>query len=263
MVQIETSPSEVALARSRVYKALAAMMNAPTESLADGLRSGVVICGVSEDLALLADGDESYERVASALEDLREAIEAATEPPSLEQMRDEHMRVFTRGSHKCPPYETEYGYGNIFQKTNAMADVAGFYRAFGVDLAPDSHERVDCITTELEFMHLLTAKEAEAIETDNATGRKTCRSAQEKFLSEHLGRWARGFSQVLEEQTGPGLYPAAALAARLVSCEAGSFGLTPDPADFLVRCDEKEIEAKTPCMAEEQAACMAEGRRMS
>ena len=51
-----------------------------------------------------------------------------------ERLEREHNRLFAHlGSAKCPPYETEYGYDNVFQKTQAMADISGFYRAYRLE----------------------------------------------------------------------------------------------------------------------------------
>ena len=250
---MKTQPdcAEMALARSDVYKALSALMDTPTEALVAGLRSEVVILGIKDSLGQITGPASSYDDSVRSLEDLRRALKS--ESLSLNTLRDEHMR-FGRRSFGCPPYETEYGYSNIFQKTNAMADIAGFYRAFGVDLNPDSHEQVDCITTELEFMHVLLAKEAEAIKTGNASGEETCVAAQKKFIREHLGRWTKGFATLLQKKAEDGLYPViAALTSCFVDDEAKGLGLTPQPVDFEVRCEEKGTECGSLCGAEDSA----------
>src|SRR3990172_4946219 len=36
-------------------------------------------------------------------------------------------------SKDCPPYEAEYGQAHIFEKTQTLADISGFYRAFGLE----------------------------------------------------------------------------------------------------------------------------------
>lgn len=38
-------------------------------------------------------------------------------------------------SKDCPPYEAEYGQAHIFEKTQTLADISGFYRAFGLESA--------------------------------------------------------------------------------------------------------------------------------
>ena len=110
-------------------------------------------------------------------------------------------------SKECPPYDTEYGAAHIFQKTQMLADIAGFYRAFGLETAPDLHERVDHVSVELEFMRFLCLKEFYALEQGHSAERLAqCREAQAKFLGEHVGRWAPGFARRLRELAGEGYY---------------------------------------------------------
>src|SRR3972149_12155544 len=76
-------------------------------------------------------------------------------------LEEEYCRLFTHTiSTECPPYEGEYDNSDIFQKSQAMADIAGFYRAFGLETSPSFRERPDHISAELEFMHYLTWQEA-------------------------------------------------------------------------------------------------------
>ena len=110
-------------------------------------------------------------------------------------------------SKECPPYEAEYGAAHIFQKTQMLADIAGFYRAFGLETAPDLHERVDHVSVDLEFMRFLSLKELYALEQGHSAERLAqCREAQAKFLGEHVGRWAPGFARHLRELAGEGYY---------------------------------------------------------
>jgi TorA maturation chaperone TorD len=76
-----------------------------------------------------------------------------------------------------------------------MADIAGFYRAFGVDFSGD---RPDHISLELEFMRLLAAKEAKALLDRDGEKGEICVSAEKSFLSSHAGRWASTLSRMTE-----------------------------------------------------------------
>ncbi|MCB1364051.1 MAG: molecular chaperone TorD family protein [Rhodobacteraceae bacterium] len=76
-------------------------------------------------------------------------------------LRRAHLSVFGHAMSKdCPAYGGEYGQAHIFEKTQTLADVAGFYRAFGLALAEDAHERPDHIALEMEFMEFLCLKQA-------------------------------------------------------------------------------------------------------
>ena len=69
--------------------------------------------------------------------------------------------VLTR---ECPPYETEYHPSSEpFFRSQEMADVAGFYRAFGLETAQAARERPDYLGLELEFMAFLLLKKRLAL----------------------------------------------------------------------------------------------------
>ena len=100
----------------------------------------------------------------------------------------------------CPMNEIEYGdikADPLFQP-HRLADLGAFYAAFGLEMTPDAAERQDHISIELEFMSVLAAKEAYALEHQlDDEHAAVCREAQKKFLREHLGRWTPAFSRRL------------------------------------------------------------------
>lgn len=106
----------------------------------------------------------------------------------------------------APPYETEYTretpqHGLL--QSMQLADIAGFYRAFGLDISETWPERPDHLATELEFMHILAVKEADAAASRDATHWWLVHDAQHKFLRDHLGRWPAPFLERLKSGTGP------------------------------------------------------------
>ena len=118
----------------------------------------------------------------------------------------------------CPPCETLYTARHLFQETQELSDIGGFFRAFGLDLA--ERERPDHISVELEFMHVLTYKEAYALLHHGPTKARLCRRAQRQFMKDHLGRWAPLFAQRLQEKAGGGYFGSvAALLEAVISAE--------------------------------------------
>ena len=99
-------------------------------------------------------------------------------------------------------------------RTFEMADVAGFYKAFGVQVG-EGDERVDHIATELEFMNLLAVKEYVAL-CDDGEGENAeiCHDASRVFLRDHLLRWAPRLGGCLAEAD---LDPIYRCAGRLLS----------------------------------------------
>lgn len=116
---------------------------------------------------------------------------------SMEELGRQYLKLLGLTSPPdFPPYETEYGAGQSFQQAQDLADISGFYRAFGVE--PASGERLDHISVEMEFMYYLTYKEAYARQHHGTVQARLCRRAQRRFLEQHLGRWAPGFLERLE-----------------------------------------------------------------
>ncbi len=185
------------LARSQAYEFISAAFSYPDAALAEFLQARLP---EAENCASFL-GDSTS---AEALGNLRPAITSC----SADQLETEYVQTFGHNiSKECPPYEAEYGQSHIFQKSQTLADIAGFYRAFGLQLAPDLNDRMDHISVELEFMHVPCAKEAYALAKGHpAEQLAVCREAQAKFLGEHLGQWALGFERMLENKAGSNFY---------------------------------------------------------
>lgn len=206
-------------ARSQAYSFLALALSYPDDAHPVSLKQQYDL--LPDSLEILADPPGK-----KAVGELRPAIAALT-ATSLE---DGYTRCFGHAMSKdCPPYEAEYGQAHIFQKTHTLADIAGFYRAFGLDLAADSHERVDHISVELEFMHFLCSKEVYALANEHPDEQlAVCREAQSKFLRSHLCRWAFGFARRLRAKAGDTLYQELAqLLAVFLEAELRTLGLKP------------------------------------
>jgi TorA maturation chaperone TorD len=110
-------------------------------------------------------------------------------------------------SGSCPPYETEYIESKLsFQRSQALADVAGFYRAFGWTSSTKHPERPDHIALELEFMATLCGMQLRASNLEQAT---VCRDAQARFLAEHLVWWTPALARLLAHEDPQGFYDAA------------------------------------------------------
>ncbi len=119
-----------------------------------------------------------------------------------ESATSEYVRLFEMGA--APLCETSYTCaGNPELKTYEMADIAGFYRAFGLKQA---YGNPDDIRAELEFISLLLVKELIAISNSDTESAALCRDARRKFYSEHLSRWVEALASRVGGNTSKPLY---------------------------------------------------------
>lgn len=160
---------------------------------------------------------------------LRQAVRRVAVP--LEELKDAHTGVFTMTvSPDCPDYETAYRVGDVFQQVHAMADVAGFYRAHGLEPGGRQFERPDHITTELEFMGFLARKQAYAIENLGDEQALMCVEAQAQFLQSHLACWGPSLGRRIEAQAKKSEFYRAVgqTLTSWLTDECARFGVTPE-----------------------------------
>lgn len=141
--------------------------------------------------------------------DVRELITALTTPR--DTIVEEHNRVFGLVTpRECPPYETEYHpCADAFFRSQQLADVAGFYRAFGLETADGRADRPDHVALELEFVAVLLMKKRLALqeETGDAVERaRLCDGAHREFFKAHLAWWVPTFTIGLRRKACGGLY---------------------------------------------------------
>jgi DMSO reductase family type II enzyme chaperone len=183
-----------ALHRAAIYRVLSLAFAYPTPARLQAVADAAVLGATTAAAAL-----------APALDRLATASRAA----EADALAAEHIALFQRQL-RCPPYEGAYGPPQMAGKSALLADVAGFYTAFGLEPAAGQPEAEDHIGAELEFMSALALKEAWALSENEAAGLEVTRAAQRVFLFDHLGRWAHAFAERLDAEATPGVLPAAA-----------------------------------------------------
>lgn len=150
-----------------------------------------------------------------------------------------------RGPHALN--EIEYGdlkADPLFQP-HRLADLAAFYRAFGMEVAPDAGERHDHLCLELEFLCFLAAREAYALEHQlESEDLALCFDAQKKFLREHLGRWVPACMRRLARDFPPGVLQSLAQFTRaFIESECARFGVPAGSEDLLLRPVDSSAES--------------------
>jgi len=195
---------ELGLDRARVYRALTQLFRLPDEDSVRNVRETELpeLCGALERLV------PGHDLVGMA-SDLRRLFDEA----DVDALRHGYYAAFDESSGKrCSPTEMDQLGGPPqleMTRTFEMADVAGFYSAFGVAMG-DGGERADHITAELEFMHLLAVKEAIALQEEGAGEHsEICRDAARAFLRDHLVRWAPRLGECLVEAESDPIYSSA------------------------------------------------------
>jgi len=165
-----TSASE----RSRVYSLLATALAYPTDTGIEAISD-----------AIAGAAPAFPEETQPLLQEL-----AATIPDDLATLKRSHQRLFPQiESQETPGYETAYRGDEIFNHTAIMADIAGFYRAFGLEVGGSTRERPDHVTVELEYLAFVSYKEAISADNGESEQADICADAERAFLVDHLGDW--------------------------------------------------------------------------
>lgn len=104
-------------------------------------------------------------------------------------------------------YGTEHLGMNEVQRAKSLADIMGFYRAFGLE--PDT-DRPDAVACELEFMQYLILKRFHALESDDSADAKEkaaiCFDAEQKFFTEHLYPSAQKIAEAIISRSSSEFY---------------------------------------------------------
>ena len=215
---------EAALDRSDLYRWLSLAFRYPDADLAAHLQAPALIA-LEAMLERLAGEERDVLRPVLA------GLRAASSSLDLTALQSEHRRLFGHiESSLYPPYETRYDIHHLFQQTQQLADIAGFYRAFGLELSDGANERPDYLAIELEFLHFLSFKEAYALEHHGPEQVGVTRDAEATFLRDHLLRWAPSFARRLKDQAGDGFYGQLAMVL-LAFLKAEAARLECDPAE--------------------------------
>jgi nitrate reductase assembly molybdenum cofactor insertion protein NarJ len=211
-----TARTNAILARSAIWRLLSQAFAYPRPETVAQLRE--------EDLPLaLAVSEPLAAPVRQALDGLAEALEGAEDGALEETYRDVLSHIH---SQDCPMFETDFSSSEVWRRTQELADIAGFYRAFGVE---HPRERPDHVSVETEFLHLVTYKSAWALVQGDVEHAEICEAAERRFLAEHVFKWMPAFASRFRALMPEGPYRAVgALAQELLRSEAGRIDVCMD-----------------------------------
>jgi DMSO reductase family type II enzyme chaperone len=220
------STVEAALCRSALWEALALGFRPPTPEAVARLATEDGAAGLVE-AAEVAGG--------VPLAALVRQLAAADTAPS--HLATAYHRLFGHTARGAVPLgETEYGADELFLQPQELADLGGFYAAFGLAVAPGAAERPDQVSCECEFMMFLARKEALALERGAGPLAEATQRAARLFLRDHLGRFVPALASRLAREDPDGFYGAlGALAGAVVRTECGRVGVPAGAATLRVR----------------------------
>jgi TorA maturation chaperone TorD len=223
-----------ALARAVVYRALSIGFQTPTAGRLRQVGAHDRFSAVTAALRHL-DRPGRGTRLAPAAARL-----AALRVPDVDPLSTTFWRLFghtTRGL--ICACETEYGPDNGFHQPQQLADISGYYLAFGLRPAAAADARADHIACECEFMDFLSRKEAIWLgQPPPAAVEETLdvtRAAARSFLRDHLGRFGRAFAARIADDDDGYFGALGHVLLAFVDVECARVGVEAGPIDLIVR----------------------------
>jgi DMSO reductase family type II enzyme chaperone len=196
-LDLRSSAAIQAGCRSRLYRLLASGFGFPTSEHYERVRGGAFL-------------DEAQDAILNLpYQGLPVGQLGKGDGADYGDFQSNYIGVFEAGGKVGAPcflYEGEYGGGRM----KVMEEVLRFYHHFGLRLSVEKRDRPDHLASELEFMHVLTFKEAEAL--DRGAGAHVYRRAQHAFLQSHLADFTASVAARIEGGQVPFYSDLAALA---------------------------------------------------
>lgn len=192
-------PGEVELPRLRqgLYRFFATALLPPREARIEQL---------TEAADLLEDLGVDTLAFAGLWRDMGQAL--ATRPP-LEAIEVQYVHLFEAGSDGalCPPVESFYMSSPRHGGPAVVAaELEVEYGRLGFTVSDKTTAGVDHVSSQLELMALLCAKEATAGECADLRSVAAWNHEQQRFTDNHLSQWIRPFAARVREATPAGLY---------------------------------------------------------
>jgi nitrate reductase assembly molybdenum cofactor insertion protein NarJ len=151
----------------------------------------------------------------------------------IEPLQRAYVELFDRGKGRVSLYETEHGRMRGLSKGHDLADLAGFYAAFGLALdTSDLHEMLDHLAVELEFYGVLLLKQAILSQEGDGEGAAIVLDARKKFLTDHLGRFVTAIADQPAVREDAAYGQLLAWCAALTANQCAMLAVTPAPLDF-------------------------------
>ena len=193
------------------YRLLSEGFQYPDETSFRRLESGFFARELEDSVAQLS-GTIRLQRLASSL---RQAIACTVDSFSLLDLQAAYNRLFVlsviRSQGNMSLHGTSYTAAHEYMQSHQLAELSNLYHCLGLQCA--AGVRPDNISSELEFLEALAAREALAGEMGQAELSDRCRRQARDFLKGHFLVWIPALCRALTNRRPP-LYPALARLTR-------------------------------------------------
>jgi len=178
--------------RSSVYKLLSLGFRYPTPEFFEAVKNGTFLTELWGHLS-------SFSHLNGLL-DKREEVDRKIQGDmaglTFGYFEEKFVRIFEVGDLEpsCPPYEGLHRKDE--DRTSIMLEVSEFFKQFGLSMSREEGKRdlPDHVSAEMEFLHFLTFKEAQAGAEETPELLQGYVLAQKDFLDRHMTKWIPGFA---------------------------------------------------------------------
>ena len=183
--------------RSAVYSLLSQAFKYPTPEVFAQFQNGEYLSELWDQLSMLPH----LESLVAEEADQKDTIQRDLEGVSIEDFQADYTATFDVGAPQppCPPYEGIYWKGA--ERSGMLIRIGEFYKHFGLSMNQEegTRELSDHLCAELEFLHFLAFKEAQAREEGKEDELlQGYIRAQRDFLAHHPMQWFPQFHEGLQ-----------------------------------------------------------------
>lgn len=183
----------VATDRSDLYQVLIEAVRYPTYELAFELINGNFYEKVNDYVRWVNAGSGVYNHPLKQLHEAVEGVKNIEPEVLLEKMETEYSRLFLEDTNIIVPfYEINY-MGPDIDESQVQQELEKLFQSERFENNYDKRKELSFIGTELEFMHFLSLKEAEAWKFGKMGIAKQLKRKQHDFLLSHVGNWGGKF----------------------------------------------------------------------
>ena len=212
----EQRAMELSIARLLIYGHLARSFSYPDSDLVSSFLGGEIdeYAECYRHLGIEPDGN-----MGEIISWLRECSDQKT---AIRELEVEYTRLFITAYPKipAPPYASIYLEDDRLVWGNSTIEALEIYREAGLKVSDDFRDVPDHIAAELEFVSYLISSQLKAIEESNNERLSKMLSIQDRFLVDHLLKWAIPFFDIVIKSTGSTFYREnSALARKFMKAE--------------------------------------------